>query len=155
MASKITGSGLAYSDVLIRPNLSDIRSRHSDQLDTSTIIARGLPPIKLPIISANMDTVTEHRMAITMALYGGLGVIHRFMTSEEQAFQVKLVKDMIRIIEDDPPLVPATATLLVIALQQNGTADTSFIPENILTAILWNRRISRLSDRPSHAPISV
>ena len=119
MQLKITGSGLAYSDVLIRPNLSDIRSRHSDQLDTSTIIARGLPPIKLPIISANMDTVTEHRMAITMALYGGLGVIHRFMTSEEQAFQVKLVKDMIRIIEDDPPLVPATATIAeVIELQQ-------------------------------------
>src|SRR5438552_2279630 len=101
MIQKITGSGLAYSDVLIRPGLSDIRSRHSEQLDTSTVIARGLPAIKLPIISANMDTVTENRMAITMALLGGIGIIHRFMTSEDQAHQVSLVKDLIRVIEKE------------------------------------------------------
>ncbi len=119
MVPKITGQGLAYSDVLIRPGLSDIRSRHSDQLDTSTVIARGLPPIKLPIISANMDTVTEHRMATTMALYGGLGIIHRFMTPDEQAYQVKIVKDLVRIIEDDPPVVSANTTIAeVVALQK-------------------------------------
>lgn len=119
MADKITGQGLAYSDVLIRPRLSDIRSRRSEQLNPSTLVARGLPTIKLPVLSANMDTVTEHRMAITMALYGGLGIIHRFMTPEEQANEVKKVKDLVRMIEDDPPLVRADTTIgEVISLQQ-------------------------------------
>ncbi len=118
MGDKITGQGLAYSDVLIRPRLSDIRSRHSEHLNPSTTIARGLPPIKLPVLSANMDTVTEHRMAITMALYGGIGIIHRFMTPDEQANEVKKVKDLVRMIEDDPPLVNATTTIAeVISLQ--------------------------------------
>jgi IMP dehydrogenase len=119
MITKITGAGLAYSDVLIRPGLSDIRSRHSDQLDTSTIIARGLTPIRLPIVSSNMDTVTESRMAITMALHGGVGIIHRFMTPETQANEIRIVKDHVRMIEDDPPCVSATSTIAeVIALQQ-------------------------------------
>jgi IMP dehydrogenase len=119
MTNKLTGQGLAYSDVLIRPRLSDIRSRHSELLNPSTLIARGLPPIKLPILSANMDTVTEHRMAITMALHGGLGIIHRFMTPEEQANEVKKVKDLVRMIEDDPPLVSADTTIAeVINLQK-------------------------------------
>lgn len=119
MTMKITGAGLAYSDILIRPGLSDIRSRHSDQLSTSTTIARGLTPIKLPIVSANMDTVTESRMAITMALYGGIGIIHRFMTPETQANEIRIVKDHVRMIEDDPPCVSATTTIgEVIALQK-------------------------------------
>jgi len=109
--AKIFGQGFAYDDVLIRPNISDVRSRHGSQIDTLTAIARGLPAIKLPILSANMDTVTEHRMAITMALYGGLGVIHRFMTPEDQATEVKLVKDLVRIIEDNPPVVHADTTI--------------------------------------------
>lgn len=119
MAPKITGAGLAYSDVLIRPRLSDIRSRHSDNLATTTTIARGLPPLSMPIISANMDTVTEYRMATVMALHGGLGVIHRFMAAADQAAEVKLVKDTLRIIENNPPLVSADTSIAeVMELQR-------------------------------------
>ncbi|OGG24169.1 hypothetical protein A3A79_03185 [Candidatus Gottesmanbacteria bacterium RIFCSPLOWO2_01_FULL_43_11b] len=119
MPSKISGQGLSYSDVFIRPGLSDIRSRHGTQISTSTVIARGLPPIHLPIISANMDTVTEHLMATTMACLGGLGIIHRFMSPEAQASEVKLVKDLVRVIEDDPPVVSVDTPIAdVVALQK-------------------------------------
>ena len=169
MTMKLTGQGLAYSDVLIRPRLSDIRSRHSVHLDPSTLIARGLPSIKLPVLSANMDTVTEHRMAITMALYGGLGIIHRFMTPEEQANEVKKVKDLVRMIEDDPPLVNAKTTIAeVINLQTKRNRgyvivyskdefDGTFIgiatPRDFLTAPL-NTPISKVMT-PKNRVISI
>ena len=102
---KILPEGLSYEDVLIRPQASDIRSRYSDQIDTSTYIARGAPKIKIPFISANMDTVTEALMAMEMALHGGLGIIHRFSTPDNQARQVRRVKEKTRTLEGDPPMV--------------------------------------------------
>jgi IMP dehydrogenase len=154
MAKKITGHGLAYSDVLIRPSLSDIRSRHSENLKTTTIIARGLTPIQLPIISANMDTVTEHRMAITMALHGGLGIIHRFMTSEQQAAEVAIVKDLVRVIEDDPPLVSSRATIAeVMELQQKRNRGYVIVYEqNMFDGRFVGIATSR--DFPSASPTS-
>lgn len=110
--AKIIGRGYAYDDVLIVPDYSDISSRSSpEEINTSTLVARGMPQIELPIISANMDTVTENRMAMAMALHGGLGVIHRFSSIEEQARQVKHVKDRMRMMEDHPPTIPENATI--------------------------------------------
>lgn len=108
---KIIGEGLAYEDVLIVPGSSDIRSRYGNQMDTSTQVAVGLPSIKLGIISANMDTVTESRMAATMASEGGLGIIHRFMPPENQAQEVRLVKERTRVIEESPPIISESATV--------------------------------------------
>lgn len=107
----LPGQGLGFSDVLLVPNRSDVRSRFGDQIDLSTAIAHGVPQIHLPIISANMDTVTEAEMAITMALHGSIGVIHRFMTVKDQAQEVARVKGYMRTIEDDPPFLPETATI--------------------------------------------
>lgn len=81
--------GLCYDDVLLRPNYSKIESR--SQCDTSTYITEGIK-LNIPIIAANMDTVCEKDMAIKMALMGGVGVIHRYMTVEKQAEQIKAVK---------------------------------------------------------------
>jgi len=61
-------------------------------VDVTTRLTRTLS-LKLPIISAAMDTVTEHRLAIAMAQAGGLGVLHRNMTIEEQANEVRAVKN--------------------------------------------------------------
>ncbi|NUR81192.1 MAG: IMP dehydrogenase [Dermatophilaceae bacterium] len=80
--------GLTYDDVLLLPGYSDLAP---NDIDTSTRLTRDLS-IKSPLISAAMDTVTEARMAIAMARQGGLGVLHRNLSIQDQAYQVDLVK---------------------------------------------------------------
>jgi IMP dehydrogenase len=80
---------LTYDDVLLVPRRSRIASRRD--VDTSTQLTRDLK-LSVPIVSANMDTVTESRLAIALAREGGIGIIHRFMTIGEEAAQVARVK---------------------------------------------------------------
>lgn len=91
--------GLTFDDVLIRPNYSEIMSRRD--CDTSTFLTEGIK-LNIPIISANMDTVTEEKMAIKMALLGGIGIIHRYMTIEAQASKIRAVKRFTSSIIDKP-----------------------------------------------------
>lgn len=102
---------LAFSDVYLRPKYSDIRSRYGEQIDLTTNLSKGVPRINIPIISAGMDTVTEYEMATVIALNGGIGEIHRNNTPEQQSHQIKLVKEKMRLLEDDPPKVFEDATL--------------------------------------------
>ncbi|MFN3741966.1 MAG: IMP dehydrogenase [Anaerolineales bacterium] len=90
---------LTYDDVLLVPQFSDVESRR--KLSTET---RLTPKIKLqiPIVSANMDTVTEAEMAIAMARHGGIGIIHRFMSIEEQVAQIERVKRAESFVVDEP-----------------------------------------------------
>ena len=74
--------GLSFDDVLIVPQKSSISSRFSGEIDLTTILVPGVT-LKYPIISANMDTVTEELMANKMNSLGGLGIIHRFLTKEK------------------------------------------------------------------------
>lgn len=80
---------LTYDDVLIVPRRSEIASRRD--VDTSTRLTRNLR-LAIPIVAANMDTVTEARMARALAREGGIGIIHRFMPIAEQAAEVARVK---------------------------------------------------------------
>jgi IMP dehydrogenase len=80
--------GLTFDDVLLRPARSDI---HPNFVDVSTRLTRDIR-LNIPIISAAMDTVTEARLAIAMAQQGGLGIIHKNMTVEQQAEEVDKVK---------------------------------------------------------------
>ena len=81
--------GFTFDDVLLVPKFSDITSR--SQTDLSTNLSRNIK-LNIPLVSANMDTVTESTMATTMARQGGIGIIHRFLTIEEEAEQVLKVK---------------------------------------------------------------
>jgi IMP dehydrogenase len=80
---------LTYDDVLLEPKHSSIVSRRS--VDTSTPFSRSIS-LAIPIVSANMDTVTESDMAIAMARMGGIGIIHRFLPIERQAEEIRRVK---------------------------------------------------------------
>jgi IMP dehydrogenase len=80
---------LSYDDVLLVPQRTTVGSRKT--VDTSTQLSRNIQ-LSVPIVSANMDTVTEAAMAIEMARQGGIGIIHRFLTIEAQAAEVRKVK---------------------------------------------------------------
>lgn len=82
---KKKGRGLTFDDVLIIPAKSDVRSRKDPSLATQLTKNRTT---NLPIISANMDTITESEMALAMDQLGGLGILHRFMTIEDQMTHV-------------------------------------------------------------------
>lgn len=85
---KIIGEGLTYDDVLLVPAYSEILPR---DVNVNTLFSRNIS-LKIPIISAAMDTVTESRMAIAIAQEGGLGVLHKNMSIDEQANKVRKVK---------------------------------------------------------------
>ncbi|MBI2940966.1 MAG: IMP dehydrogenase [Chloroflexi bacterium] len=91
--------GLTYDDVLLKPRRSRVRSRR--QVDTSSQLTRDIR-LAIPIVSANMDTVTEAWMAITIARLGGLGVIHRFMPIPRQVAEVERVKRSEGWVVDEP-----------------------------------------------------
>ena len=88
VASPFTELGLTYDDVLLLPGETDVIP---SEVDTTARLTRGLS-VKVPIVSAAMDTVTESRMAIAMARIGALGILHRNLSIEDQAYQVDLVK---------------------------------------------------------------
>ncbi|MDR2150249.1 MAG: IMP dehydrogenase [Spirochaetaceae bacterium] len=98
---------LSYDDVLLLPGYSDLLPR---ECDVRTTLCKTIS-LNVPIISAAMDTVTEDRLAIALALEGGSGVIHRNLKPEEQAQQVAHVKRYLNWIIDSPVTVPETALI--------------------------------------------
>ena len=92
-------TALTYDDVLLVPQYSDIDSRRL--LSTKSFLTKKIA-LQIPIVSANMDVVTESAMAITMAREGGIGMIHRFMTIAEQTRQIGRVKKAESFIVDKP-----------------------------------------------------
>lgn len=86
--SKFYGEGLTFDDVLLAPAYSEVLPR---EVQTSTYLTNDIP-IKIPLVSAAMDTVTESEMAIALAREGGIGMLHKNMTIEQQALQVRKVK---------------------------------------------------------------
>lgn len=104
---KILGEGLTYDDVLLVPAYSEVLPR---QVSISTKFTRNIT-INVPIISAAMDTVTESAMAIAIAREGGIGVLHKNMTIEQQAGEVRKVKRAESGMILDPVTLPLTAVV--------------------------------------------
>ena len=91
--------GITFDDVLLIAKFYSITSR--SETDLSTRLSKNIS-LNIPLISANMDTVTESTMAVTMAREGGIGIIHRFLTIEEQANQVLKVKRSGSVMIENP-----------------------------------------------------
>jgi IMP dehydrogenase len=107
LPEKFAPLGLTYDDVLLLPGHSDLAPA---DIDTTTRLTREIE-LKVPLLSAAMDTVTESRMAIAMARQGGLGVLHRNLSIEDQAYQVDLVKRTQTGIITNPVTIGPDATL--------------------------------------------
>jgi len=105
---KIAHEGLTFDDVLLLPHYSEVLPR---EVDTSSYLTRSIR-LNLPIISAAMDTVTEHRMAIAMAANGGIGIIHKNMSIEKQAEEVRKVKRSESGLIVDPITLKVDDTLM-------------------------------------------
>ena len=104
---KFAPLGLTFDDVVVVPGYSETLP---DAVDTTATFAAGIE-LKIPLVSAAMDRVTEARMAIGMARNGGIGVIHRNMPVEAQAAEVQKVKRSQSGMITDPVTLPADALL--------------------------------------------
>ena len=130
--------GLAYDDVLLLPNETDVIP---SEVNTTTHLTREIT-MKVPAISAAMDTVTESDMAIAMARNGGIGVLHRNLSIDDQAAQVDIVKRSESGMITDPLTVHPDATLADLD-KLCGRFHISGLPvvdgENRLVGIITNR----------------
>jgi IMP dehydrogenase len=137
---------LSYDDVLLVPNYSDIPSRKI--INLSTMFSKRIR-LNVPVVSANMDTVTGAEMAINMAREGGIGIIHRFQSAEEEAAEVRRVKRAESIFIHDPITVNKEATLrdaLAIMAKNNVTGVIVVSPEENILGILTARDIRFKTD---------
>ena len=100
--------GLTFNDVLLVPKKSPLHSR--SEAEVKTRFTRNIA-LNIPLVSANMATVTEHKMAIAMAREGGLGIIHQFCTVEEQVEEIKRVKRSTSYIIENPLSVALPLTI--------------------------------------------
>lgn len=147
--NKILGEGLTYDDVLLVPAYSEILPR---EVNIQSKFTRNIL-LNVPIVSAAMDTVTESKMAIAMAREGGIGVLHKNMTIEQQAMKVRKVKRAESGMIMDPVTLPLDA---VVRDAQDNMREHSIggIPivdgANKLVGIVTNRdlRFEHNYDRP-------
>src|SRR5580700_10669449 len=142
---KFSPPGLTFDDVLLLPAHSDLMP---SEADTGTRITRKLR-LRIPIVSSPMDTVTEARMAIAMARQGGVGVLHRNLSIEDQTQQVDLVKRSEAGMITDPVTCAPEATLadverLCAHYRISGVPVTS--DDGTLVGIVTNRDIRFESD---------
>ena len=148
-STKFIGQGLTYDDVLLVPSYSDTLPR---EVSIKSKFSRNIP-LNIPIISAAMDTVTESRMAIAMASEGGIGVLHKNMTIQEQAAKVRAVKRSESGMIIDPVTLPITAIVsdANMNMQRYKIGGIPVVDDdNKLLGIVTNRdlRFEKNSTRP-------
>ena len=149
IADKVVMDGLTYDDVLLIPAYSEVLPK---TVDLSTKFSRNID-LKIPFVTAAMDTVTEAQMAIAIAREGGIGVIHKNMSIEEQARQVAIVKRAENGMIYDPVTIKRGSTV-GDALNMMAEYKIGGIPvvddEGLLVGIVTNRDLRFQRDHSRH-----
>ncbi|MEO0528830.1 MAG: IMP dehydrogenase [Bacteroidota bacterium] len=146
---KIVGEGLTYDDVLLVPAYSEVLPR---EVNIQTKFTKNIT-INVPIVSAAMDTVTESRMAIAMAQEGGIGVLHKNMTIEQQAMKVRKVKRAESGMIMDPVTLPLNSLVrdAKANMKEHSIGGIPIVDDtDRLLGIVTNRdlRFEKNNDRP-------
>ena len=147
--NKIVGEGLTYDDVLLVPAYSQVLPR---EVDITSKFTRNIS-INVPVVSAAMDTVTESKMAIAMAREGGIGVLHKNMTIEQQAMKVRKVKRAESGMILDPVTLPLSAMVkdAKASMKEHSIGGIPIVDDaGVLIGIVTNRdlRFERNNERP-------
>ncbi|MGQ0570294.1 MAG: IMP dehydrogenase [Armatimonadota bacterium] len=146
--------GLTFDDVLLVPRRSSVTSR--SQVDTRSRLTRHID-VAIPVVSANMDAVTESEMAIAMAREGGIGVIHRFLSVEQQVAEVRRVKRAESIVIDHPYVFGPDRTVrdALIFMEEHGSAGLLVVDGNEQLLGLVTARDLLFADGPDRPLASV
>jgi len=147
--NKIVGEGLTYDDVLLVPAYSEVLPR---EVNIQSKFTKNIT-INVPIVSAAMDTVTESRMAIAMAREGGIGVLHKNMTIEQQAMKVRIVKRAESGMIMDPVTLPLESVVrdAKANMKEHSIGGIPIVDgDKKLIGIVTNRdlRFEKNDDRP-------
>lgn len=150
------GTSYCFDDVLMEPLYSDITTRSIISLHTNIATHHRSLILKTPLISSPMDTVTETQMAIKMALCGGLGIIHRYMSIDDQVAQVVKVKRFLQYIIRQPYRVLPSTTYAELELQiaMYGVSTYCVVDDmvcNRFLGILTKRDIEAMANSPDAA----
>ncbi len=144
--TRITRKGFTYDDVLLVPAHSSVLPRHVD-------VSVNLTPrlrLHIPLLGAAMDTVSEYRLAIALAREGGMAILHKNMTIEQQAEQVRLVKRSESGMIVDPVTLPEDATVRQarLLMSQHKIGGIPVVgPDKILQGIVTNRDLRFVTDQ--------
>ncbi len=145
MQEKLLGEGITFDDVLLVPARSSVVP---NDVDTSTQLTRNIH-LKIPLLSAAMDTVTEAALAIALAQEGGLGVIHKNLSIKSQAREVEKVKRSENGIIIDPVTLPPTESTVTARqrMEEHGVSGFPIIEaDGTLVGILTRRDMKFLSE---------
>ena len=138
MSNKVLREGLTYDDVLVVPAYSEVLPH---MVSTATKFTKNIT-LNVPVVSAAMDTVTESKMAIAIAQEGGIGVLHKNMSIESQAFEVRKVKRSESGMILDPITLALNATVgdAFLMMRENKIGGIPIVDENMhLLGIVTNR----------------
>ncbi|PRD19815.1 UNVERIFIED_CONTAM: guaB [Trichonephila clavipes] len=136
---RISQEALTFDDVLLIPGYSEVLPK---DVSLKTRLTRGIE-LNIPLLSAAMDTVTEARLAIAMAQEGGIGIIHKNMTIEQQAAEVRKVKKFEAGVVKDPITIEADATVrdLFELTRQNNISGVPVLSGGDLVGIVTSRDV--------------
>ena len=134
---RIAQEALTFDDVLLLPGYSEVTAK---DVSLVTKLTRNIN-LNLPLVSAAMDTVTEAGLAIALAQEGGIGIVHKNLTVQEQAEQVRRVKKFESGVVKDPITIDHTATIaeLIELTRANGISGVPVMKDGDLAGIVTRR----------------
>lgn len=141
---RIAQEALTFDDVLLVPGFSEITAKN---VSLRTKLTREID-LNIPLVSAAMDTVTEARLAISIAQEGGIGIIHKSMTIEQQAMEVRAVKKFEAGVVKDPITIESGATIRELAAltQQHNISGVPVMENGSLVGIVTGRDVRFQTD---------